>query len=246
MVNAWQWGFITRGNLLALDGSSFGVGAPAVTFEVLDWKVVTIFHVALSQLLSHQMLAGQFGFDFLEAFTAFDSLFSWTTASVGDLDTGRWIHAPGVASRSVILFSAEVTVFGATWSVEAWHTSTTALFHDLSGAWAFLQHGSMHGEGGDARLAVAIDYFLRSRSSAGAFDFFTSVLVDTPALTNRAPVLFGGEETVIGAGGNEITNDFTWTQCLGTLDVAHGACSEHVAARDFSSSIGYDAPAFAN
>lgn len=146
MVNAWQWGLITRSDLLALDGSRFRVGAPAVTFEVLDWKVVTVFHVAFGQLLTHHMLAGQFGFDFFEAGTAFDLLFSWTTAGVWDLDAGGWVHAPAVAGRSVMLFSAEVTIFGATWGVEAWHTSTTALFHDLSGAWAFFQHGSVHGK----------------------------------------------------------------------------------------------------
>lgn len=248
VIDAWQGGVITRGIFLALNGSRFGVSTPAITFRVLFGDVVSIFHVALDHVISPDRLAAELLFDFLEASTAFHFVLSWATTCGGDFLPRQWTDTPTEAGRAMTLLSAVVAIFGATRKEEAGSARTATLLNDLGVARAFLFQPLVHLESSQSGVLVTIDCTFLSGSSAGANDFLPGVFVDTPGLSNRAPMLSGGEQTVLGAFGDEIANDSGWTQQLSTLDVADGAFRLFVhdrAAFDGLATVGHHAPASA-
>lgn len=250
MVDAWQRGVVTWCVLLSLNGARFRVGAPAVTLAVLFGQVVTVFLVALRQLVSENGFASEFFFHFFEASSASGFRLHGAVAGEGHFSASGWVDAPAVAGGRVALFGAEKAIGSASWGVETWRAFTATFFNDLGIARALFFQSHVHVESSQMGDRAAVDWAWRARSSASALDFLASVTVHTPALTSGAVVLGGSEKTIIVALGNVVSNESSGTQSFRALDVADGAfrftTAEGAAAVNWFTSVGHDAPASAD
>lgn len=159
MVDAWQRGLITGRVFLSFDGAGLRVDTVAVAFAILNWKVFTIFVVALGQISAEQRFPGQFLFDFFEASSAGGFRFDGAATSVGDFGASGRVDAPTVAGRSVELFGFVVTIGGASGGVETGGAFETASFDNFSVARALIFHLSKHSKSRRNGGNSAVDRF---------------------------------------------------------------------------------------
>lgn len=140
MVDARQRGVITGRVFLSFHSAGLRVDTIAEAFAMLNWDVLTIVVVALRQISTEHRFAGQFLFDFFEASSAGDFRFDGAATSAGDFGASGGVSAPTVAGRRVKLFGFEVTIRGASGSVETGGAFATASFDNFSVARALFVH----------------------------------------------------------------------------------------------------------